>query len=202
MQAEKPQEQSTQFSQVVTSSPPKQITVPVSPAQNQQDLQILAQLQQAVKARSSELSFRPNAQTIVQTSANLDEVVTRLNEGEKKGEITKEDKVAVATLYVTVAQEKFGADQSTRLLTPFFQQLGISQLLMDIIFKTVSENLKKGNYDIQAITQQIMQAYQEASSEKQKELGEQMTEGPKERIERELADKVLPGNPKDSDAMV
>ena len=72
------------------------------------------------------------------------------------GNLSKHDQIEFLVTITILAQEKFGEQKSREVLTPLFQQLGIAQQLIDFIFKTVLENMAKGNKNIDVMVNQMI----------------------------------------------
>lgn len=101
----------------------------------------------------------PTEQTGKMESETPDKTAREIKEGIKTGKITEEDRIAVAVLYNVVAIEQSGEERAQQLLTPFFKQMGMSDALISLIFRTVSANVRNGISNVETITDAIMNEY-------------------------------------------
>lgn len=101
------------------------------------------------------------------------------------GKLSKDGQATFLTEIVLAANNQFGKQKAKEILTPFFQQLGLSSQVLDAILKAV-EKTKKDNADISFIVQQVQQnLIQDDYQKKKGEADAQLKELVAEKVEKE-----------------
>lgn len=105
----------------------------------QQSFPILEQLMPDLQKRVvSNQAVSPTVKRIISESKKFSDVTEKLRKLEPS------EKIEFSMLLAEVATRKLGETRAREVLTPFFQQLGISKLIMDLIMKMVSDGINKG----------------------------------------------------------